>query len=60
MREVLPPPVITPVVVDKLALTLPAEAVKIGSTAFLNGKWRVTLAIQGSADRQTTEPAVSV
>ena len=44
--EVLPPPVITPVVVDKLALTLPAEAVKIGSTAFLNGKWRVTLAIK--------------
>jgi hypothetical protein len=44
--EVLPPPVITPVVVDKLALTLPAEAVKAGSTAFLNGKWRVTLAIK--------------
>ncbi|MBL5861212.1 hypothetical protein JBO49_11345 [Serratia fonticola] len=44
--EVQPPPVITPVVVDKLALTLPAEAVKIGSTAFLNGKWRVTLAIK--------------
>lgn len=44
--EVLPPPVITPVVVDKLALTLPAEAVKVGSTAFLNGKWRVTLAIK--------------
>lgn len=44
--EVLPPPVITPVVVDKLALTLPAESVKAGSTAFLNGKWRVTLAIK--------------
>lgn len=44
--EVLPPPVITPVVVDKLALTLPAEDVKAGSTAFLNGKWRVTLAIK--------------
>jgi hypothetical protein len=44
--EVLPPPVITPVVVDKLALTLPAEAVKAGSTTFLNGKWRVTLAIK--------------
>ena len=44
--EVLPPPVITPVVVDKLALTLPAEAVKAGSTTFLNGKWRVTLAIR--------------
>ncbi|WP_411754587.1 SrfA family protein [Serratia sp. (in: enterobacteria)] len=44
--EVLPPPVMTPVVVDKLALTLPAESVKAGSTAFLNGKWRVTLAIK--------------
>ncbi|WP_025123652.1 MULTISPECIES: SrfA family protein [unclassified Serratia (in: enterobacteria)] len=44
--EVLPPPVITPVVVDRLALTLPAEDVKAGSTAFLNGKWRVTLAIK--------------
>jgi hypothetical protein len=44
--EVLPPPVITPVVVDKLALTLPAGSVKAGSTAFLNGKWRVTLAIK--------------
>lgn len=44
--EVLPPPVITSVVVDKLALTLPVEAVKAGSTTFLNGKWRVTLAIR--------------
>lgn len=44
--QVLPPPVITPVVVDKLALALPAEAVKAGSTAFLNGKWRVTLAVK--------------
>ncbi|WP_431225776.1 SrfA family protein [Serratia sp. L9] len=44
--EVLPPPVVTPAVVDKLALTLPAESVRIGSTAFLNGKWRATLAVE--------------
>lgn len=44
--EVLSSPVVTPVVVDKLALTLPAESVKIGSTAFLNGKWRATLAVK--------------
>ncbi len=46
LAEVLPPPVVTPVVADKLALTLPAESVKIGSTAFLNGKWRAMLAIK--------------
>lgn len=46
LAEVPPPPVVTPTVVDKLALTLPAESVKIGSTAFLNGKWRATLAIK--------------
>lgn len=43
---VLPPPVVIPTVVDKLALTLPAESVKIGSTAFLNGKWRASLAVK--------------
>lgn len=46
LAEVIPPPVVVPVVVDKLALTLPAESVKIGSTAFLNGKWRATLAVK--------------
>ncbi|TQI80533.1 hypothetical protein FHU10_4596 [Serratia fonticola] len=46
LAEVIPPPVVAPVVVDKLALTLPAESVKIGSTAFLNGKWRATLAVK--------------
>lgn len=43
---VLPSPVITPVIVDKQALVMPPEAVKAGSTRFLNGKWHVTLAIK--------------
>ncbi|WP_337261995.1 MULTISPECIES: SrfA family protein [unclassified Serratia (in: enterobacteria)] len=33
-----------PAIMSKNTLTLPSVAVKMGSTAFLNGKWRVTLA----------------
>jgi hypothetical protein len=42
-----PPPV--PVVLppaDKNSLVLPAEAVKAGSTRFLNGRWRATVALK--------------
>lgn len=47
LAEVLPPPpVITPIAVDKLALQLPADSIKRGSTTFLNGKWRVTVAVK--------------
>ncbi|WMW61291.1 SrfA family protein [Serratia marcescens] len=41
----MPAPVL-PQPVDKNALVLPPEAVKAGSTRFLNGKWRATVALK--------------
>jgi hypothetical protein len=40
-----PAPVATPPAAaeDKTALTMPSDAVKVGSTKFLNGNWRVVL-----------------
>ncbi|MGO2439756.1 MAG: SrfA family protein [Serratia proteamaculans] len=40
-----PVPVILPPA-DKHALVLPADSVKAGSTRFLNGKWRATVALK--------------
>ncbi|SMB28166.1 putative virulence effector protein [Serratia proteamaculans] len=45
----LMPPAPVPVVLpsaDKHALVLPADSVKVGSTRFLNGKWRATVALK--------------
>lgn len=41
-----PPAPVLPQPVDKNALVLPPEAVKAGSTRFLNGKWRATVALK--------------
>ncbi|MCW6568434.1 SrfA family protein [Yersinia ruckeri] len=48
-------PVSLPVAVSKDALVLPPEAVKIGSTKFLNGRWRANLDIK---DPVTGRPPV--
>ncbi|BEM11377.1 MULTISPECIES: SrfA family protein [Serratia] len=41
-----PPAPAIPQPLDKNALVLPPEAVKAGSTRFLNGKWRATVALK--------------
>ena len=41
-----PPAPVIPQPADKNALVLPPEAVKAGSTRFLNGKWRATVALK--------------
>lgn len=41
-----PPAPVIPPPLDKNALVLPPEAVKAGSTRFLNGKWRATVALK--------------
>lgn len=43
---VLPVSETAPAIMGKNALTLPSVAVKMGSTTFLNGKWRVTLTLK--------------
>ncbi|WP_085337653.1 SrfA family protein [Serratia marcescens] len=42
----MPPAPAIPQPLDKNALVLPPEAVKAGSTRFLNGKWRATVALK--------------
>lgn len=37
---------VTPAIEDKSVLTMPPDAVKVGSTKFLNGNWRVVLDIK--------------